>query len=114
MTPYTLLPEDFPIYRGAKWSHILAFQDTAGAALDLTGLGPFVLSFAQPSGNLIASATCTVNANPATGLVTVSLTAAQTLTFPVGTSVSAGMRDNQNNPYFQGPIPVREFTPTPA
>jgi hypothetical protein len=113
MTPYTLLPEDFPIYQGAKWSHVLEFQDTAGAALDLTGLGPFALQLAQPTGIILATATCTVDADPTTGLMTVSLTAAQTLNLPI-TSLSAGLRDAQNNPYFQGAIPVYEFTPIPA
>jgi hypothetical protein len=113
MTPYTLQPEDFPIYRGAKWQHVLEMQSPDGSPLNLTGLGPFVLEFERGNGSSLGSATCTVDADPETGFVTVLLTAAQTLALPLG-DIHAGMRDASNNPYFQGTIPVRDFTPTPA
>lgn len=102
-----------PIFQGSKWGHTLYLQDPDGNPLDLTGLGPFVVQFDKANGNAIATATTAVDADPATGIVTTFLTAAQTIDFAIG-PVRAGMRDAANNPYFQGLLQVHKFSPTPV
>ena len=112
MTPGTL---NIPIYRGAKWEHLLSFvQDGTTTPIDLTGLGPFVMDFKDISGNLITTAEVTVD-DPTTGEMVVTLTADQTLLFTLGgRGVTAGIRDALNNPYAQGILDVSLFTPDPS
>jgi hypothetical protein len=104
-----------PIYRGAKWSHTLTMKQKGTVTpVDLTGLGDFVMQFKGSAGNVLASATI-LSDYDATGTMTVTLTAAQTLAFPIGeAAVTVGLRDAENNPYIEATIPVRKFTPDPA
>lgn len=111
MTPGDL---DLPIYRGAKWSFAFAFVVVAtDTPLDLTGLGPFVCEVKDPRrDSVLATATVTSDYD-ATGIVTVTLTAAQTRSLPVG-KVRMGIRDAENNPYLEWTPEVKWFTPNPA
>ena len=114
MTPGLLTT---PIFPGAKWEHTLTFRQSGTATpVNLTGLTPLVMQFRNTAGAIIASATVTVVGDaPANGQVVVLLTAAQTNTFPLGTgTVNAGIRDALNNPYAQGTLDVKPFTPDPA
>jgi hypothetical protein len=109
MTPGDLT---IPISRGATWSFEFAFvtEDT-GDPVDLTGLGPFVCEVKSINANrLLATATVTSDYD-ATGLVTVTLSAAQTLALPIG-AVRMGMKDAEDNPLFEGSPEVVWFTPT--
>jgi len=112
MTPGELTT---PIYRGAKWAHTFTFlQSGTSTPVDLTGLTPLVMEFRDKTGSLITSATVTV-ATPSSGVVAVSLTAVQTQLFRLGVGiVRAGIRDALNNPYAEGTLDVKYFTPTPA
>lgn len=111
-----MTPADFtiPFYQGAKWEFTFAFTDTAtGDPLDLTGLGPFVLQVKNATETIDLATATAVSDYDATGLVTFSFTAVQTLTFPIG-FVRVGVRDALNSPYMQGRADVLRFTPTPA
>ena len=112
MTPGLLTT---PIFQGAKWEHTLTFRQSGTATpVNLTGLTPLVMQFRNTAGAIIASATVTV-ATPSNGVAVVLLTAAQTEKFPLGTgTVLAGIRDALNNPYAQGTLDVKPFTPDPA
>lgn len=112
MTPGLLIT---PIFQGAKWEHTLTFRQSGTATpVNLTGLTPLVMEFRNSAGSLLASAAVTV-ATPSSGVAVVLLTAAQTNTFPLGTgTVNAGIRDALNNPYAQGALDVKPFTPDPA
>lgn len=113
MTPGIL---NIPIYKGAKWEHTLTFkQRGANTAVDLTGLTPLVMQFRNViSRAIIATATVTVT-TPSSGVAVVLLTSDQTSRFPLGVgTVTAGIRDALNNPYAEGTLDVRAFTPTPA
>jgi hypothetical protein len=111
MTPGTL---SIPIYRGAKWEHTLLLKDSStGLPLDLTGLGPFVFQIKPLQGNYETVPVVTVTSSyDATGLITISLTAAETLLI-TPMNIRAGMRDNFNNPYIECVLPVFDFTPDP-
>lgn len=111
MTPGVL---NIPISRRGKWSHAFALVVTAtDTPVDLTGLGPFVCEVRSlRKDSLLATATVT-SAYDATGVITITLTAAQTATLPLG-KVRMGVRDSQDNPYMEGTPEVVWFTPTPA
>ena len=109
MTPGELT---IPISRGAKWSFEFAFvtDDDAEDPVDLTGLGPFVCEVKAINANrLLATATVTSDYD-ATGIVTVTLSAAQTLALPLG-FVRMGMKDVEDSPLFEGTPEVAWFTP---
>jgi hypothetical protein len=114
MTPHTLTANELPIFQGAKWEHVLSFVQTGtNTAVNLTGLTPFVCEIRNPqSDTLLATPTCTV-ATPSNGQVTVSLAASITNVLPLKV-LRIGLRDAQNNPYIQGEILVKPFTPDPA
>lgn len=101
------------IYKGATWEHVLTFTDSAGDSLDLTGLSPFVFTITKlKSDTLIVNATV-ANTNLAGGIITISLTAAQTEALNIG-DVRAGLRDNINDPYLQMILAVKYFSPDPV
>jgi len=113
MTPGTT---SLPFYRGAKWSHIFTFTQTAGgAAVNLTGLGPFVCKVERAdNGSSLGTATIT-SAYNSTGIMTIEFPASVTRTFPVGSGiVRLGLRDALNNPYLVGVLDVFKFAPDPA
>ena len=115
MTPATTL--NAPIYAGAKWEHTLSFkQSGTSTPVNLTGLTPLVVTFKNTSRSVVADASVSVvGDDPTAGVITVSLTAAQTLRFPVGSaSVTIGIRDALNNPYLEASLDVKPFTPDPA
>ena len=109
MTPGEL---NIPISRGAKWSFAFAFVVTdTDDPLDLTGLGPFVCEVKAINANrLLATATVTSDYDD-TGIVTVTLSSAQTLALPLG-KVRMGLRDALDNSYLEGTPEVVWFTPT--
>lgn len=105
---------NIPISRRAKWSFAFLFVVTGtNTPLDLTGLGPFVCQVRSlRKDQLLATATVT-SAYDNTGIVTITLSAAQTATLPLG-KVRMGLRDSQDNAYLEGTPEVVWFTPTPA
>lgn len=109
MTPGVL---NIPISRGAKWQFQFAFVDPeTGDPIDLTGLGPFVCEVKAPTADRLLVTPTVTSDYDATGLITITMEAAQTITLPVG-KVRMGVRDNQDNPYLEGAPEVVWFTPT--
>jgi hypothetical protein len=115
MTPGIINPDDFPIYQGAKWSFVFALTQTStGIPIDLTGLGPFVFELKRmTSDEPLVTGTAEVDPDPETGLITLTLTAAQTDALALG-KVRLGLRDALNNPYMVGELNVKYFPPEPA
>jgi hypothetical protein len=114
MTPATIRPDDMPIFKGGRWSHTLTFLQTGSdAPVNLTGLGPFVLTFKRETGDTLLLQGSTTIADAAAGKLDVLLTGAQTKTLPLG-KVRMGLRDNLNNPYAQGFCNVLFFAPEPV
>ena len=111
MTPGTL---NIPIYKGARWAHTLTFlQSGTQTPVSISGLEPFVMTFKNEAGYLLANALVTVMDAP-NGVLSVVLTAAQTDTFPLGAGkASVGLRNNNNDPYLQATLDVLPFTPDP-
>jgi hypothetical protein len=115
MTPATLSPDDLPIYKGAQWAHTFSLKQTGtNTPVDLTGLGPFVLTVKRPSNDsVLVQGTVAFVGSATLGQLSVLLTAAQTDLCPIGT-VRIGLRDRVNNPYVEGVCNVRFFAPDPA
>jgi hypothetical protein len=115
MTPATINPDDMPIYKGAQWSHTFTFKQRGTTdPVDLTGLGPFVITLKRTNNDtVVAQAAVAFVGDPELGQITGSLTAAQTDPLPIG-NLRIGMRDAFNNPYAEGLVAVKPFTPDPA
>lgn len=114
MNPANPHLETFPIYKGAKWQHIVRFVQTGTIdSVDLTGLGPFVATIDHGCKDEdLADALVEVDDDPTTGLVKITLTAEQTSQLPLG-HIRFGFRDALNNPYIACTVPVRYFSPAP-
>lgn len=112
MTPAT---QNFDIYKGARWEHTLTFKETGtGTPIDLTGRTPFVLTIKKArTDETLFNGTATVT-TPASGVVVVLITSAQSDTLSEGAQVRYGLRDAQNNPYMVGLLNVKYFAPEPA
>ena len=115
MTPANITGNnDLAIYQGARWYHTFTFLQTGTTdPVNLTGK-TFVIEFRHPSRDtLLFSGVAAFVTDGTDGKITVLATAAQTNTLTKG-KVRCGMRDNLNDPYFEGEIPVLPFTPDPA
>lgn len=110
MTPGPLTA---PIYKGAKYQHLLTFIDVeTGDPLDLRGLNPFVFTVSHPSRDESLITGTVANTDLANGKVTVTLDPADTDTLSLGT-VRIGLRDAVGNPYVQNSVDVLFFSPPP-
>lgn len=111
MTPATT---PLPIYKGAKFEHILTFyQGDTDDLLNLTGLGNFVATISHPVRDEVLVTLTVTSAYNATGTITITATAAQTDLLKLGTA-RLGVRDVNNNPYVASVCPVLFFSPNPA
>lgn len=110
MTPGT---HNLVIYRGAQFALRLTFTDTdTEAALDLTGLSPFIAQIRQRAkAPLILELTVT-DTDLANGVIEISATAAQTAPVQPG-DYEWGLRDAQDNPYLEGKVTFKRFIPQP-
>jgi len=118
MTPadFSKAANTLVIYRGARWAQTFTARNkTTGDPVDLTSYLPFVLSVKNAdTGADLVDATIDAS-NAATGVLLLELTAAQTGSVFTGLKrVRMGMRDNANNPWGEGVVPVLKFTPTPV
>jgi hypothetical protein len=74
------------IYQRETWSMQMAFTNPGGGAKDLTGYTA-AMEFRDDDDVLLVSPTLTFTAPRTTGILTASLTTAQTLALPQGTAV---------------------------
>jgi hypothetical protein len=110
MTPGTFTA---PIYKGAKYEHLLTFRDAAtGSPIDLTGLNPFVFTVSHPSRDTSLATGTVTNTDLEGGRITITLTPETTDALDLGT-VRIGIRDNEGNPYIASTIDVLFFAPPP-
>lgn len=110
MTPGTF---NVPIYKGAKFEHLLTFRDkVTGTPIDLTGLNPFVFTISHPSRDKELITVTATNTDLDAGQITVTVPATSTNRVDLG-QVRVGLRDVQGNPYLQGTVPVLFFSPDP-
>lgn len=111
MTPGIL---DIPIYKGAKWEHVLSFKvKGTQTPVDLTGLNPFAFTVSHPKKDLVPVTGTVTNTDLAGGEITISLSAEQTDSLNLGI-VRIGLRDAANNPYIANPVLVEFFSPPRA
>jgi len=102
------------IYQGAKWSHTLTvLQSGTTTPENLSGL-TFTLDFkSHPRKALLFSGVAALLTDGTDGKITVLATAAQTDALALG-EVWVGLRDQYNNAYLVGVLPVKYFPPDPA
>jgi hypothetical protein len=111
MTPGIL---DIPIYKGAKWEHVLSFKvKGTQTPVDLTGLSPFVLTASHPKKDLVLVTGTVTDTDLAAGEITILFSAEQTDSLDLGI-VRIGLRDAANNPYLANPVCVEFFSPPRA
>lgn len=104
--------QDLSIYRGARWSFDFLFVVTdTDTPLDLTGLGPFVCQIKDPRRDSVLVTPTVTSDYDATGVVTITIDPADSLTLPLG-NVRMGLRDTEGNPYLEWMPEVKWFTPT--
>ncbi len=105
-----MTPGEFtiPFYKGAAWSFDFNFTDLDDVALDLTGLGPFVMALTLPGKTEPTLEIEGTGAYDATGVVTFTITKAQLERLPLG-PVNVGVRNNEDMPYMVGNVPVHPF-----
>lgn len=74
--------------RGSSWSFSIIRKDSAGVAIDLTGMtARTIFRTESVDGTILLTIDPLVIAAPETGTVQIDLTPAQTVLFPVGTKV---------------------------
>lgn len=116
MTPADIsyLPE-LAIYQGAEWSHTLTFTQTSGGApVDLSGRTFSLIARKNDAAKtLLFAGTAALLSDGLDGKVTIRFTGSQTDTLALG-QASIGLRDDQNQAYLQGLVPVKYFAPDPA
>jgi hypothetical protein len=107
MTPATT---PLPIYKGAKFEHTLTFYETeTNNLIDLSGLGPFAAVICHATRDEVLIELTVTVADPETGVMVLTASAAQTDTLKLGT-VRLGVRDGQGNPYIASTCPVLFFS----
>jgi hypothetical protein len=115
MTPADITDnENFIIYQGAKWDHTVTFTQTDGGdPVDLSGR-TFSIAIAHPTKNLqLATGAASFVTDGTDGQLAIGFTAAQTDKLALGT-VRIGLRDDLNNAYIVGTLPVEYFPLNPA
>jgi hypothetical protein len=112
MTPAN---HNFDIFKGAKWGHTLTLKVSGTQTpVDLTGLGPFVLTVKHPTRDeVLFNATVTSDYDD-TGILAVAISSTQSDTLTIGTKPRYGLRDAENNPYMTGLLNVKYFAPDPS
>ena len=109
MTPGEL---NIPIYKGARWSFAFTFTETGtGDPIDFSGLSPLVCEVKHPKRDQLLATAEVTSDDYSTGIVTITLTAAQTLALPLG-KVRMGLKDAEDNSLLEGSPVVSWFTPT--
>lgn len=73
-----------PILKGAKWEHLLEFEDDNNEPLDLTSMSPFTGRVGLPSKRSTLLTFTLTNTSLAGGQLTATITAAQSALFPIG------------------------------
>lgn len=110
MTPGIL---NVPIFKGAKYEHLLTFKVAGTETLvDLTGLSPFVFTISHPTKDLVLVTGTVTDTDLENGEITILATPTQTETLNLG-YVRIGLRDVVGNPYLAETVPVLFFSPPP-
>ena len=97
-----------PFYKGAAWSFQFLFKNSGGSPLNLTGKSPFVMAICKDGSSNSVLEIEAVSDYDSTGLVTFSLTQAQSNLLPIG-NVTVGVRDGDDLPYMLGDVSVYKF-----
>ncbi len=106
-------PTDLPIFRGARWSFTFTFVVVAtDEPLDLTDLGPFVCEIKDARADRVLLTPTVESDYDDTGVVTITMTAAETRTLPLG-YVRMGLRDFAGDSFLEWMPEVKWFTPNP-
>lgn len=77
-------PYDFELDQGASWSTVVAYQDSSGNPINLTGWAAAMqIRLFKAASDPLVAATCVIDGTA--GTVTLSLTRAQTAALPAKT-----------------------------
>lgn len=98
-----------PILKGAKWEHLLEFEDDQKNPLDLTSMGPFTGRVGLPSKRSTLLEFILTNTSLVDGQLTATITAAQTALFPIGPVIFT-IIDGQDNCIIRDTLQV-EYIP---